>query len=127
MKEIVFVPTIGDEVVDVVKNFDWYDDSFIKNADKCADLLSDGVNRFSALNSYYERPEDLAPESRFLGAEATANEAKKIGIKNLAEIITADKVEDKKIMQNTLVNNYAPKPEGPKPQPRLDNSYKLSK
>lgn len=127
MKNIIFVPTIGTVVEDVMTEIDWYGDKFSKDSEKCLTLLSDGVNRFSEIGTYYERPEDKLPESKSIAVESACNEAKKIGLQNMAEVITTENIQDKKLITKTLVEIYTPEPKGPAPGLNLELKNQLKR
>lgn len=118
------IPSNGFEGVEIMKDFDGMNSDFKNNEEKCMWMLSDGVVRFSSLNSFYETVDSSKNENKCLAMETTAAEAKRIGLKNLASVITCESLEHKAGMTNVLVSVMAPelKPSGPKPSLVLNNA-----
>lgn len=120
-KPFTLIPCNGVENLEIIKEFDGLSSDFKKNEEKCMWMLSDGVNRFSDLNSYYSTPETNKSENRCLAMETSAAEAKRIGLRNLASVITCENIEHKIGMQHVLVERMSPslRNQGPKMAPHL--------
>lgn len=110
----VLVPTVGTRPADILRDFDGRGDRIRVDVATCEASLRRGNASMRGIRSPYEATP--TPETACLALEAGARQARQVGLREMAEVLTTPDVGARRAMFDHLAQGLAPESR-PSPAP----------
>lgn len=114
-RSFILVPTVGENVHDILRDFDGMGESIRTSAEACHADLRKGNRPLLEQASPYE-PLATA-EASPLALQAAAREAQRVGLDKIAQVVTSTDVRQRDEMSTFLASSIAPQGPSASPSP----------